>query len=177
MRGSTLIEVLVALLLLSIGGLGFIALQLKTVSTVNDAFNRTQALIIAQDVIERIRANPRGWPQHYGVGRWDGSGASAAQKCTFSKIPNSKLTACYLAKDMANYDKSGIALSASASLPQGAVVVKASCANASDVACVVVGWGDALADGKSDCDGLAWVLDDTLQGGCIVVEFKPYSHG
>lgn len=56
--GSTLIEVLIALLVLSIGLLGLAALQLNALRGVSDSSQRSQATWILQDAAERIRANP-----------------------------------------------------------------------------------------------------------------------
>lgn len=57
-QGVGMIEVLVALILLAIGVLGFTALQLRAVDATNEAFNRIQAMNIARDLAERIRINP-----------------------------------------------------------------------------------------------------------------------
>lgn len=61
-RGVGMVEVLVALLLLAIGVLGFTALQLRAVSASMEAGNQVTALNIARDLTERMRANPSG---HY----------------------------------------------------------------------------------------------------------------
>mgnify|MGYP003463336744 CR=1 FL=1 len=56
--GSSLIEVLVALLVFSIGMLGLSALQLNALRGVSDSSQRSQSTWILQDIAERIRANP-----------------------------------------------------------------------------------------------------------------------
>lgn len=56
--GVGMIEVLVALLLLAVGILGFTALQLRAVEATNEAMKRIQAMNIARDFAERIRVNP-----------------------------------------------------------------------------------------------------------------------
>ena len=60
MTGATLIEVMIALVIMSIGLLGLASLQLSGVSTSNNSEKRTQATIVANDLIERMRANPAG---------------------------------------------------------------------------------------------------------------------
>lgn len=57
--GFTLIESLVALLVLSIGLLGVAAMQLSSLQANNGAFQRTQATFLAQDIADRMRANRR----------------------------------------------------------------------------------------------------------------------
>lgn len=56
-RGVSLIEVLVALLLLAIGVLGAAALQLNALKYNHAASARTQATFLAYDMTDRMRAN------------------------------------------------------------------------------------------------------------------------
>jgi type IV pilus assembly protein PilV len=56
-RGFTLVEVLVALLVLSIGMLGIAALYLDSLRASRAALYRTQAVTLASDIADRIRAN------------------------------------------------------------------------------------------------------------------------
>jgi type IV pilus assembly protein PilV len=57
--GMTLIEVLVTLVIISVGLLGIAALQLTTVRNNYDAFVRAQAAVLASDMLDRMRANRR----------------------------------------------------------------------------------------------------------------------
>jgi len=56
-RGMTLIEVLVALLVLAIGLLGLAGLQLTGLKANHSAYLRSQATLLAQDITERMRVN------------------------------------------------------------------------------------------------------------------------
>ncbi len=56
-RGFSLIEVLVALVVLSVGLLGLAALQSTAAQFNTGAYTRTQATILAYDMADRIRAN------------------------------------------------------------------------------------------------------------------------
>ena len=56
--GATLIEVMVALVILSIGLLGLASLQLSGISDTSNSEKRTQAAILANDLVERMRTNP-----------------------------------------------------------------------------------------------------------------------
>lgn len=58
MTGLTLIEVLVTLVILSIGLLSMAALQMTGMRSTSSAAHRTQASILANDIAERMRANP-----------------------------------------------------------------------------------------------------------------------
>lgn len=56
-RGFTLVEVLIALLVLSIGMLGIAALYLESLRASRSALVRTQAVTLAADIADRMRAN------------------------------------------------------------------------------------------------------------------------
>lgn len=56
-QGFSLVEVLVALLVLAIGLLGMAGLQTRGVSTNYSALQRSQATLYAYDIVERMRAN------------------------------------------------------------------------------------------------------------------------
>jgi type IV pilus assembly protein PilV len=57
--GATMIEVLVSLLILSIGLLGMVGLQTSSLRNTQSAYFRTQATVMAEDIMERMRANPQ----------------------------------------------------------------------------------------------------------------------
>ncbi len=56
-RGFTLVEAMVALLVLSIGLLGIAALYVETLQASRSALLRTQAITLAADLADRIRSN------------------------------------------------------------------------------------------------------------------------
>lgn len=56
--GFNLIEVLVALLVLAVGLLGLAALQNFSLGATHQSYQRTQATIVIQEIIDRMRANP-----------------------------------------------------------------------------------------------------------------------
>ena len=57
-QGLTLIEVLVSIIILSTGVLGMMALQTTSMRTNQSSYYRTQAVILAYDIIDRMKANP-----------------------------------------------------------------------------------------------------------------------
>jgi type IV pilus assembly protein PilV len=56
-RGFTFVEALVALLVLSIGLLGVAALQLTSLRSNHSSSLRSQATLLAYDIVDRMRAN------------------------------------------------------------------------------------------------------------------------
>ena len=69
-RGFSLVEALVALLVLSIGLLGIAGLQLTGMRNNQAAYLRSQAVVLADDILERMRAN-RGALAAYAVALGD----------------------------------------------------------------------------------------------------------
>jgi type IV pilus assembly protein PilV len=57
LKGFSLVEVLVALLVLSIGLLGLAALQTTSLQFNTGSYHRTQATFMAYDIIDRMRVN------------------------------------------------------------------------------------------------------------------------
>lgn len=55
--GFTLIEVLVAILILAVGLMGLSAMQLTSLKVNQGAYYRSQASILASDILDRMRAN------------------------------------------------------------------------------------------------------------------------
>ena len=70
-RGVALIEILISLLILSVGVIGLSNVQINAKRVAQEALQRTKAASIASDMLERIRANPTGFAAYQGaeVGR------------------------------------------------------------------------------------------------------------
>lgn len=66
--GSSLLEVMIAVLITAVGLLGLAALQNTSLKLSYDSFLRSQASFIAYDLIDRIRANPDAAPYELGAG-------------------------------------------------------------------------------------------------------------
>lgn len=61
-RGFSMIEVLITLVLVSIGVLGMVALQTRTLQNTQDSVQRNAAASLANDLLELMRAQPTGLP-------------------------------------------------------------------------------------------------------------------
>ena len=57
-RGMSLIEILVAIVILSVGLLGLVALQAKSLRNNQSSFERTSAVLLTYSIADRMRANP-----------------------------------------------------------------------------------------------------------------------
>lgn len=60
-QGMTLIEVLVTTVIISIGLLGVAALQLTSLKSNQESYVRSQAAMLAADLLDRMRANQTGF--------------------------------------------------------------------------------------------------------------------
>jgi len=56
-QGLTLIEILIALLVVSVGLLGLVTMQTSSVKFSTSAYQRTQATALAYDMVDRMRGN------------------------------------------------------------------------------------------------------------------------
>jgi type IV pilus assembly protein PilV len=75
-NGFTLIEVLVAILVLAVGLFGMAGMHARMLNGQFDAYQRAQAMQLAQDMVSRIRANPaeaRAGGYNNTALRWDDS--------------------------------------------------------------------------------------------------------
>lgn len=109
-NGFTLVEVLVALLVLAIGLLGLATLQTVGIKFNQESYLRSQAVLIAYDIIDRIRANP--------VAKNAGSYNSVAASATYTAPTCTGAVSCSTS-DIATYDLANWKSRIAATLPAG----------------------------------------------------------
>lgn len=153
--GVGLVEVLVALVLLSIAVLGFVALQIRAITASNEATMNVQATNIARDLAERMRMNRDGLAGY---------------------VANTDTTNCATAfcspEDMAKYD---FRLVSSRATDLGMRMNVLNCQESTLVRkCIYVAWEGTTATngtGSSDCtNGAAYVPN----AKCIIMEVYNY---
>ena len=79
-RGFSLVEVLIALVIMSVGMLGIAGLYVHSMQAGRTSMLRHHAVTLAGDVADRIRANPRAGIAYQGAGL-DGSCVSGGVNC------------------------------------------------------------------------------------------------
>ncbi|WP_312158819.1 type IV pilus modification protein PilV [Acinetobacter sp.] len=155
-KGVGLVEVLVALVLLSIAVLGFVALQIRAVGASVEAGMNVQASNIARDLAERMRVNRGGLEEYKKV----------------TTPPTTCASAFCTANEMAQYDyaqvesrASNLGMSINVLNCQGSTLVRK---------CVYVAWeGTTATDGtaSTNCtNGTAYVPN----AKCIIMEVYNY---
>lgn len=97
-RGFSLLEVLIALLVLSFGLLGIAGLQTFSLQFNHQSYERTQATLLISDITERITANPLGGS----AGGYDGISSStmASGYSGYGGCPSN----CATTAQLATYD-------------------------------------------------------------------------
>lgn len=145
-QGVGMIEVLVAMLLLAIGVIGFAALQVRALGASNEGMVRTQAMQIARDLAERIRVNHTlGYAQYVNSLKTPDTGSFDCVTQYCSPV------------NMAKYDVQAIRANAQ---NIGATIAYPVCYGMNDKLngrrCIYVAWGatkasDGAASGGAEC--------------------------
>lgn len=167
-RGFSMIEILVALLVLGIGIMGFAALQLKSVHLTEETYSRSQAMSIAQDFVERARANfsPKARERYLQAGQWTGDIPDDAPSCVLTERKPTKQDSC-TEVDMASSDIAATRTHAGSVLQNGNVGFE-ECGN---LYCVTVAWAETSVE---SCDQGSFA--DGSRGAeahCVTLEFIP----
>lgn len=112
--GFTLIEVLIALLVLAIGLLGLAGLQTTGLHSNHSANLRTQATLLAYDLADRTRANRSGY-----LGGFYNNPSPADHHCAWDGSPPASCTL----KQLAEHDVFEWNAAVAQALPQGSGVI------------------------------------------------------
>lgn len=104
--GVGMVEVLVALLVLAIGVLGYVALQLRALDASAEALSKSQAILVMRGIAENIRANPNAFSNYPALIQ------SYSNYSSSTSEPTSCLNSACTAQQMATYDAYNAAKSA-----------------------------------------------------------------
>jgi type IV pilus assembly protein PilV len=157
-----MVEILMAVLILSIGVLGFAGLQLKALQSTGQSFYRSQATILADDILSRMAVNP-GQIATYGVAAsWANAPVTDPAIPTWWGACRGTGNTC-AQTDLAAWDIKQSAWIAAHLLPNGTEQV-AQCPSAKTY-CVTVAWNTTTV-AKCDPSG------DT-DNDCVVMEVVP----
>jgi len=164
-RGFTLLEVLIALLVFTLGLLGMAGLLVVSVRVNHGAYLRTQASFLAQSMADRMRANtPRVWTNDYNTSypTADTNPCAGAAACTRANI--------------ATRDKALWSLQLQDQLPNAAAQIAcapgAGVINATDAAngapytgtCVmIIAWSESRLDRSTDSSPQTQTFQWTFQ--------------
>lgn len=77
-KGFALLEAMITLLIVVFGVLGLVGLQSRMMMAEMESYQRSQAIVLANDMAQRIMANPKGAPCYVGKEAGNVSAAPAA---------------------------------------------------------------------------------------------------
>ena len=120
--GVTLLEVLVSLLVLSLGLLGVAGLQAVTASYKVNSWARNSAALLLSDFAERVRANPAAAAVSTGLGRYEFKTNWTLQKVPIK--PKDCLQSSCNYTERADYDLWDWRTRVASEMPQGSVWVE-----------------------------------------------------
>ena len=123
-RGATLIEALVAMLVMSFGLLGIAGLQVGALAFQKSAWSTHRVAEITSDIAERVRANPKAVDADYQYTASYATGKAA----TPTKL-NCRTSGTCTPAQVAADDLADLLLKAQASLPQGSMQITGTITN------------------------------------------------
>lgn len=164
-QGVGLVEVLVAVLLLSVAVLGFSALQIRAISATDESLIRTQALSIVRGLAENMRANATA------LDSYEESINGTSTVTDINKNSCKALIDVCTSKQLAVKE----AIAAKAKLSEYGVSVRMNpcpgTADFSEIKCIVAAWGDTLPSMGTEANTCANENGIYKRGStCIIVE-------
>lgn len=173
MRGATLIEILVSILVLSFGLLAVGNMLAYAMQLPKVAGNRAVASNLALELIERMRANPSAFSSdHYGAMTYTGTpelpAADPGKQCSY---PNCTPQA------LAIQDIDEVSRTARMQLPSGGVMVENPGVSVAGEGRVFILWKEAASAGSLGNRGdICPALSSDLAAGaprCVMIKFRP----
>lgn len=136
-KGIGMVEVLVSLVLLAIGVLGYTALQLRAIEAGDEALVKSQATMLLRGLTESIRANPQGQSSY----------PAAVRSYTSKNVPNAPTKSCLNAictpTQMATYEAYLVARAAN---QIGVMITMNECPGVNSIKrqCIFAAWDNTL---------------------------------
>ncbi|HEX6592474.1 MAG TPA: type IV pilus modification protein PilV [Moraxellaceae bacterium] len=167
-RGVGLIEVLVAMVILGVVVLGFAAMQMRAVGMTGDSYARSQAMSIAQDLVERMSVN------YLSAGEYLSAYSGGAALTPLTTLANNCLTSTCTSAQLATFDIEQARYYAAALLPEGLVYIRRD-AGASENIQVFVAWGGTnpvpgISDNACMTTSGTADLQMKVDANCVMIE-------
>lgn len=163
-KGVSLIEVLIVMIIIAVGMLGLAGMQMVSIKQTTNSALQTQAMLLADDIVERMRANRNAL--------FNGPSITAANygKSIGSSFPTSAAASCSSALGCTPELMATADLAAWSTMIQNSLPVDASRLSSDTFICL-----DRNADDAADCDGggstfliqLAWNEVSSFDGSTV----------
>ena len=135
-QGVGLVEVLVALLLLAVGVLGYSILQFRAIDASSEALTRSQGVLVLRSLAEGIRANPTGQANYP---------AAVRNYTNITALPTVPTTSCFTPAQAATYDAY---FAAKTAFELGMNITMTACPGTTTAPvqrqCLFAAWGDTV---------------------------------
>lgn len=165
--GVGLIEVLVALAILGVVVLGFVAMQMRAVNMTGESYARTQAMSIAQDLVERMSIN-FSQTDAYLLPYKGGSVVAAETALDTSCVSAACNSAAIAASDLAQ-----IRYYAGMLLPEGQVFLRRDDGNTNNIQVIVAWGGTSPVPGAANNSCMSKTGNDLqikVDANCVMIE-------
>ena len=163
-KGFSLLEVMIAMMVLAMGLLGAVALQFASAKEQRASQYTSRAALIANEIAERMRTNRLGVEQGFYLNGTSDTYATMSQQALSIPAPCNPQPSCTTPATSAAIDLAYWQQSARSSLPQPAVLLlDPANANRRTTRDIVVAWAAPIAD--KDSAGVA-VLSNNTNNGC-----------
>lgn len=153
--GVSLLEVLIALLVMAVGVLGFAGLQMTSLNQSTAANHRVAAVLIAQDAIERMELNSVERDTYLNATWTAGTLAGSPSSTCISGSCDSA--------GLANWDIAQLTWQAANQLPAGQIAATECGFN--NMTCVAVSW-----DGQDPATCVTGGINTDIDSNCFVLE-------
>jgi type IV pilus assembly protein PilV len=158
-RGVGLIEVLVALVVMAVGVLGYAGMQLMALRGAEAAGYRAQATLVAVDALERILLNADARATYFNMALWP-----TTTQAPGGTYPTACSSAACTSAALATADLTELAWVAANSLPGGLIAAKNDCTGIPSPSCVVLSWDEMTPTLCLDGDAI------NTTDSCVVME-------
>jgi type IV pilus assembly protein PilV len=158
-KGVGMVEVLVSLLILAIGILGFIALQYRASESTLEAGYRIQAINLARDLSERIRVNRNQYEKYQTEISTASNQKNFAKDCTKNACSKSELADFDVAQVVSKAQSVGMTMN----------IMKCQ-GNVNERNCIYVAWGDTAATDGTDQGNCTNKNSYVSNSTCLIME-------
>jgi type IV pilus assembly protein PilV len=160
-KGVGMMEVLVALIVLAVGVLGYVMLQVRAMEATTEGTQRIQAINIARDLAERVRVNREAWlGTNTYLAEFSGTQARA------STTPDCAAANCNAAQ-LADFDVAELSAYA---VQYGMTLGMSACPSTNGRQCLFVAWGDTVAANSTNTNSCVNGNAYRTSSTCVMME-------
>ncbi len=169
-QGLGMVEIMVALLLLSAAVLGFSAMQMRAVKTTDETLMRSDAMVVVRNISEDLRLQASESQKEAYMNAVNNSPAKNANYDPLNPTPNCKVKSCTQAEQMQYTVNEVVALARDSQISVGAVRCGKQSDGAINKVCLIASWNDTepTLGGVDSCANAEGVYN--RGASCLIME-------